>query len=72
MSTVCYIVAGISLLIGSAMLIFGVAQTAQGHFAADEISFMTTSVALIVSSIFWFVVAKVLDLLAQIERNTRK
>lgn len=64
----CQSIAVISLIIGGIMIAFAIATpSGLGIF-----SFVVTAITLLISSIFWFALSRIIILLAQIERNTRK
>lgn len=66
----CYVFAWLGLLGGGALVAMGISDSANPHVsgAAGE---MTTGFALFIGSIFWFGIAKIIALLAQIDFNTR-
>lgn len=65
---ICQILAALSAVAGGAMIVFAIFTPA----APGELSFVLTAVGLILSSVLWFAIARVIILLAKIAHNTRE
>ncbi len=66
----CFSLAWFSIILGAAMIAFAIANASKP--APDALSFVLTAVAILSSSIIWFVLSRALILLAQIAHNTRR
>jgi hypothetical protein len=67
---VCTAIGIISIVLGVIMLLFAISQS--GSSSTGAASFIATAITLVLSSIFWFAIAKVIKLLALIAHNTSK
>jgi len=67
-AALCFSIAWFSIIFSMAMIAIAIAS----HPAPDALSFIVTAVAILSSSVIWFVLARALTLLAQIAHNTRR
>ena len=64
----CTILAWLSIVFSVLMIIFVIANGSKA--APDTVSFVLQAIAIGVSSIIWFIAARMITLLAQIAHNT--
>jgi uncharacterized membrane protein (Fun14 family) len=63
----CTVLAYLSAGVGGFMIFF----TISGPAVSDTVSVVLAAIGLVLSSVFWFAIAEVIILLAQIAHNTR-